>query len=302
LFSRPALAILGTKSEWEHVLRKFGKILFLISPDETIAEYEECLKMCVNHYHFSNSYLFINKSGPKKKSGRNPTQPKLTTSRGLQRLAVLLMSGFYLNRFQQLPDDHMFAFLKVNKLIKHFIGTILQRKNATNILDALGYDVALRHLIKDQTGNMILHDKKPVAKKDDQEIQAYLLPMEKNLQNLQTTLESKFETLQEQLRDAQNAIKNLQKMQGWFSMHKVLLTDMVHDYAANNDGNNEEGEDSDESSDDEMENAENLENPENLDDEEKNEENEAAEDMAKEKESGSESEAEVDPNDDSFDE
>jgi hypothetical protein len=322
LISRPALAILGSKSEWEPVLRKFGKILFLISPDEGIAEYEECYKMCVNRNHFLNSYLFINKTGPKKKAGRSPTQPKLTTSRALQRLSVLIMSGFYLNRFQQLPDDHIYAKNELNLIIKKFIDAILTRKNATNILDALGYDVALRNWIKDHTGSLTLHDKKPQAKKDDQQMQAYLLPIEKNLRNIQTTLESKLESLQEQLREAQKSIKSLQVMQHFFTMHKVTLQGLMEDYEEKNasksslaeDGSNEDGEDSDESSDDEMETNEKLDAPnlENSDDEEKNEEEEEdGDEKALQKEAqeesalqftGSESEAEVDGNDDSSDE
>jgi hypothetical protein len=321
LFSRPALAILGSKSEWEPVLRKFGKILFLISPDESIAEYEECYKMCVNQNHFLNSYLFINKTGPKKKAGRSPTQPKLTTSRALQRFSVLILSGFYLNRFQQLPKGHLFAKLDLNIIIQKFIDAILTRKNATNILDALGYDVALRNWIRDHTGSLTLHDKKPHAKKDDPQIRAYLLPMEKNMQDIQTTLESKLETLQEQLREAQKSIKSLQVMQHFFAMHRVTLLGLMEDYKEKNafaeDGSNEDGKDSNESSDDEMETNENLDAPnledsENLDDEEKNvEEEEDGEDMAQEKEAqeesqlqftGSESEAEVDGNDDSSDE
>lgn len=324
MFSRPALAILGSKSEWETILRKFGKLLFLVSPDETIADYEECYKMCVNHNHFLNAYLFINKTGGKKKTARSPTQPKLTTSRALQRLSVLIMSGFYLNRFQQLPDDHIFASLKVCKIFKHFVAAIQKCKNATNILDLLGYDVALRNWIKESTGSLILHDKKPRAKKSDEQLREYLLPIERNMRNFQTSLESKFETLQEQLREAQNAINSLQEMQRWFSLHKVLLTDFVHEYVGKNeatdnfaqDGNDAEGEDSHEGSDDEMENNENFDTQEikiqkNLEDEEKNAEEEAEEEEAQEKEeqeesplkfTGSESEAEVDGDDDSCDE
>ncbi|KAG9290170.1 hypothetical protein G9A89_021692, partial [Geosiphon pyriformis] len=100
---RPAIQILGGKPEWKPVLRKLGQMLFLISPDQSIAEYEECYKICINQYHFLNTYLFINKAGGKKTPAqkRSPTAPK------------------------QLPDDHTYAYLDVSKMINSFIATIL---------------------------------------------------------------------------------------------------------------------------------------------------------------------------------
>ena len=150
MYSRPALAILGCKPEWKDVLRKFGQMLFLISPDPSIAEYEECHKICVNQLHFLNSYLFVNKA-----SGEKPSFSTVETSRALQQFAVLSMSAFLLNRYLQMPANFSYSDLHICTMINTAIGTILapQGKGKMNILLALGFDIALRNWIKEKTGS-----------------------------------------------------------------------------------------------------------------------------------------------------
>ena len=48
------------------VLRNMGQMFFLISPDASISEYEECNKICVNQLHFLNAYLNVNRTAGKK--------------------------------------------------------------------------------------------------------------------------------------------------------------------------------------------------------------------------------------------
>ena len=245
MLRRPALRILGEKPEWKPVLRKLGQMLLLLSPDPSISEYEESYKICMNHSHFVNFYLFINKAGGGKKTSgqkRYSTQPKIQTSRALQRFSVLIMSGFLLNLFQQLPDNHAFAYLEACDTMKKCISAILHdEEGITNILYVLGYDIALRNWIKESTGKLVVYEKKPRAKKGLEQFRAKILQMEENMRNVEKHCQTQVDELHEQLRNAQNKIQDLQKrhdsMQVWFSMYKPLLEDLIHGGAEEN--NNE---------------------------------------------------------------
>jgi hypothetical protein len=233
LFSRPALGILGCKPEWKQVLRELGKMLFFVSPDPSIADYDECYKICMNQFHFLNSHLFVNKTGGKKPVAKKktPTQPKIQTSRALQRLSVLIMSGFLLNLYQQLPEGHVYEEFGVCDMIDTLIAKITPSKGESNILRILGYEIALRSWIKDHTGALLLHDKKPRGKKDGEQLQGKVLQLENTLRDL----ESQLDALKRQLRDAQKSIQALQHlqhgqetMQTWFSMNKCLIEGLLH--------------------------------------------------------------------------
>ena len=73
------------------------------------------------------------------------TSPKVETSRALQRLAVISMSAFLLNRYQQLPADFPFAEFKRSTMINNFLETILAP-----------------YWIKEKTGKLQLREKKVV--------------------------------------------------------------------------------------------------------------------------------------------
>ena len=238
-------------------------MLFLISPDPNITEYEECYKICNNQFHFLNSYLFVNKAGGKKTQAqkRSTTSPKIQTSRALQRFAMIITSGFFLNQYLQLPDDHQYKAFRVCKVVDSLIATIVPSQHIGDTLLALGLDIALRNWIKEHTGFLHLHDKKPRGKKDADQLHAKVLDMEKNMRNIKTSLHE----LTDQLRDAQTTIQALRRqqksydsLQTWFSLHKCLLEDFLHGSGAKNvDDENfvqdEDGKENDESDgDDDM--------------------------------------------------
>ena len=310
--SRPALAILGCKPEWKPVLRELGKMLFFLSPDPSIAEYEECYKICMNQFHFLNSYLFVNKTGGKKPVAKNrmPTQPKIKTSRALQRFAVVIMSGFLLNHYQLLPEGHTYKSFEVCKMIDTLIAKIIPSEGESNILHVLGYDIALRNAIKDQTGALLRHDKKLRGKKDGEQFQAQVLQLENNVRDLELQLAE----LKRQLRDAQKSIQALQHlqhgqetMQTWFSMNKCLMESLLYgpeekgaddehfaedEQHDKNDGLSDDNDDDEiEESNDANENVEQLQ--ENTDDEEEDAEDEEEVVMP---ESGDDDEVEEDDN------
>ena len=224
MISRPAIAILGTKKKWMSVLRNMGQMFFLISPDASISEYDECYKICDNQYHFLNAYLNVSRTVVKK----SLTSPKVETSRALQRLAVISMSAFLLNRYQQLPADFAFAEFKRTRMINKLLETILapQGKSKMNILTALGYDIALRYWIKEKTGKLQLREKKARVNKDVEQLRAQLNQVGNTLKNV----ESRVDNMQKNLQDVKNAIEKLQHLQQWFSMHKVLLDDILYLY------------------------------------------------------------------------
>jgi hypothetical protein len=208
-------------------------MLFFLSPDPSIAEYDECYKICMNQFHFLNSYLFVNKTGGKKPVAKkkNPTQPKIQTSRALQRLSVMIMSGFLLNHYQQLPKGHVYEEFAVCEMIDSLIATIIPSEGESNILHILGYPIALRNWIKEHTGALLLHDKKPRGKKDGEHLQGQVLQLETNLRDVEAQLAA----LKRQLRDAQKTIQSLQHlqhgqeaMQTWFSMNKCLIDGLLH--------------------------------------------------------------------------
>ena len=248
-------------------MRKLGQMIFLLSPDQTISEYEECYKVCMNQFHFLNSYLFVNKVGVKKTQAqkRSPTSPKIQTSRALQRFAMMIMGGFFWNQYLQLPDDHQYKKYRVCKVIDKLMITIVPSQHIGDTLLALGLDIALRNWIKEHTGFLHLHDKKPRGKKDADQLHAKVLDMEKNMRNIKTSLQSQVDELTDQLRDAQTTIQALRRqqksydsLQTWFSLHKCLLEDFLHGSGAKNvDDENfvqdEDGKENDESDgDDDM--------------------------------------------------
>jgi hypothetical protein len=290
LFSRPAIRVLGCQPEWKKVLRKLGQMLFFISPDPSIAEYEECYKICINQFHFLNSYLLINKGGTKKTQTqkKSQTSPKIQTSRALQRFSVIVMSGFLLNQFQNLPAEHTYSDFKKCKTIQGLIETILPSNNINDTLHFLGYDIALRNWIQEHTGALQLHDKKPRGKRDGEQLYAQHLQMEENMRNMQNSLETKIEALKNQLHDAQNRIQDLQRQQQsiesmhtWFSLHKCLLQDLLDgpgkknsdDDSFANDGEDEEKDEASEQDDHKMEEFSDADGNENGQNEEEIQEN-----------------------------
>ena len=263
-------------------------MIFLLSPDQTISEYEECYKVCMNQFHFLNSYLFVNKVGVKKTQAqkRSPTSPKIQTSRALQRFAMMIMGGFFWNQYLQLPDDHQYKKYRVCKVIDKLMITIVPSQHIGDTLLALGLDIALRNWIKEHTGFLHLHDKKPRGKKDADPSHAKILEIEKQMRNIQKSQKAleahKAETddqlhdAQEQLHDAQEQIKDLKNqlretqkeikdlhrrqqsndsLQTWFSLHKCLLEDFLHGSGAKNVDNDnlvqdEDGKENNEEDDD----------------------------------------------------
>jgi hypothetical protein len=254
LNSRPAIAVLGSKTEWKVVLRNLGQMLFLISPDASIFEYEECCKICGLHSHFLNAYLYVNKAGGKKltTAKKNLSLPKQQTSHALQRLAVCSMSAFLVNRFQQLPANFPFAELKrcrmINKLLEKIFAT--QGKGKKNILTALGYDIALRNWIWDTTGKLQLREKKVRVNKDVELLRAQLMQIDNRSRNALKNVESRLDNMQEELQNAQKAIEKLQHIQQWFSMNKSLLSDLLYtNIGANKSLENENHDENDKSAD-----------------------------------------------------
>ncbi len=252
--SRPAIAVLGSKTEWKVVLRNLGQMLFLISPDASIFEYEECCKICGLHSHFLNAYLYVNKAGGKKltTAKKNLSLPKQQTSHALQRLAVCSMSAFLVNRFQQLPANFPFAELKrcrmINKLLEKIFAT--QGKGKKNILTALGYDIALRNWIWDTTGKLQLREKKVRVNKDVELLRAQLMQIDNRSRNALKNVESRLDNMQEELQNAQKAIEKLQHIQQWFSMNKSLLSDLLYtNIGANKSLENENHDENDKSAD-----------------------------------------------------
>ena len=246
--SRPAIGILGCKTEWKDVLRNLGQMFFLISPDPSIAEYEECFKICGNRNHFLNAYLYVNKTGGKK----GPSLPKMETSRALQRLAVLSMSAFLMNRYQQLPATFVFAELKRCRMINNFLEEILptQGKGKMNILTALGYDIVLRNWIFEKTGKLQLHEKKARVNKDVELLRTQLMEIDNRCRKTLKDVETRLDNMQEELQNSQKAIEKLQNMQQWFSMNKSLLAEMLYNnIGANQTRENENHDENDKSSD-----------------------------------------------------
>jgi hypothetical protein len=257
LNSRPAIAILGCKTEWRDVLRNLGQMFFLISPDPSISEYEECCKICRNRNHFLNAYLYVNKTAGKK----GPSLPKMETSRALQRLAVLSMSAFLLNRYQQLPATFVFAELKRCRMINNFLEEILPT-GKMNILTALGYDIVLRNWIFEKTGKLQLHEKKARVNKDVALLRTQLMQIDNRVRKTLKDVESRLDNMQEDLQNAKNAIEKLQNIQQWFSMNKVLLNDLL--YGNLGDINFAENENHDEKDKDTDNNANAQKNSENV--------------------------------------
>ena len=252
--SRPAIAVLGSKTEWKVVLRNLGQMLFLISPDASIFEYEECCKICGLHSHFLNAYLYVNKAGGKKSTTakKSLSLPKQQTSHALQRLAVFSMSAFLVNRFQQLPANFPFAELKrcrmINKLLEKIFAT--QGKGKKNILTALGYDIALRNWIWDTTGKLQLREKKARVNKEVELLRAQLMQIDDRGRNALKNVESRLDNIQEELQNAQKAIEKLQHIQQWFSMNKFLLNDVLYNNLGNiNFAENENHDENDKSAD-----------------------------------------------------
>lgn len=291
LYSRPALAILAGKGdEWKNVLRKLGQILYMISPDPSIVEYEECHKICVNQSHFLNSYLFVNKA-----SGKKPSYPTVETSRVLQRISVLSMSAFLLTRYLQMPPHFTFLHLKICEKINQAIQDIIVRqgKGKMNILHALGFEIALRNWIKEKTGSLKIHEKKIRGKKDVEQLRTQLLQIENNMRNFQKSVKTRLDDMQEQVR-------KLQDMQTWFSLNKVLLSDLLYgspgkNSEAENFAQNENDEEKDELSEaddeeieDEQKNEGNIEDGETEAREEETKELEGEEEDAEEEESAEE--------------
>jgi hypothetical protein len=269
---------LGSKPEWKPVLRKLGQMMFFLSPDPTITDYEECYKVCNNQFHFLNSYLFVNKVGVKKTQAqrRSPTSPKLQTSRALQRFSVIIMGGFFWNQYLQMPGTHQYKDFHVCQKLNKLSKTIVPSQHIGDTLHALGLDIALRNWIKEHTGFLHLHDKKPRGKKDADQSHAKILELEKQMRNIQKSLKAEEEhkaEIADELRDAQKQIielKNLLKeaqndfmdmchdlheaqieiqdlqhrqqsldsLQTWFSLHKCLLEDVLHGSGAKNIDNN----------------------------------------------------------------
>ena len=130
------------------------------------------------------------------------------------------MSGFLLNHYQQLPKGHVYEEFAVCEMIDTLIAKIIPSEGESNILHILGYDIALRNWIKDHTGALILHDKKPRGKKDGEQLQAQVLHLETNLQ-------AQLDELKMQLRDAQKSIKALQHLQHGKKTMQALLHDSV---------------------------------------------------------------------------
>ena len=98
------------------------------------------------------------------------------------------MSGFLLNHYQQLPKGHVYEEFAVCEMIDTLIATIIPSEGESNILHILGYPIALRNWIKDHTGALLLHDKKPRGKKDGEHLQGKVLQLEKTLRNVESQL------------------------------------------------------------------------------------------------------------------
>ena len=156
LFSQPALQILGTNEDWKPVLQKLGQLLVAVNPDQYFHEYLESFSIFNNRFHFLNEYLYVNKTG-----GRTSPPPPIETARALQRLSLLLMTGFLTQKFSQLPKDANYTGTT------KFVATkeILSGTDRFEKLYHFGYDFAMRDWIMEKHGTIKKIPKKVVDKK-----------------------------------------------------------------------------------------------------------------------------------------
>ena len=184
------------------------------------------------------------------------------------------MGGFFWNQYLQMPGTHQYKDFHVCKKLKKLSKTIVPSQHIGDTLHALGLDIALRNWIKEHTGLLHLHDKKPRGKKDADQSHAKILELEKQMRNIQKSQkaeEAHKDEIADQLRDAQEQImdltnllqeaqkeiqdlhhrqQSLDSLQTWFSLHKCLLEDFLHGSGAKNIDNNnfvqdEDGKDND---------------------------------------------------------
>lgn len=185
LFSQIAIVELGTKQEWKPVLRKLGQVLFAVSPDPSMTDYEACVKICTLKGHFVNTYLSLNKAGSKK--SRKETPPTVANARALQRLSLLFMGGFVFNKFQKMPEDSVYSSKPRYIDSKHFIDKLTSHGNKT-ALQGLGYDIALRNFIKASTGSLKLNEKIIRDNKEAEIAQKYLSELQLHLNRTDSDL------------------------------------------------------------------------------------------------------------------
>ena len=220
LDSRPAFQILGERKGWKPVLRKFGMILFGVSPDEDDANLDETHKVCANLGHFLNAYLCVNKSSGTRSAG----MPSLVTARAFQRSATIMMSGFLFSAF---------ATAKPNKKIiqlRKYIGaqTIygkMKEVNNDNPLSGLGYDICLR--------NWILVSKNDLA--------PYIEKGRTKAKQGYVTLEA-HERLEQRILNLEQSVKYLEERSGVSADEE---TDDDDDESKKNSGSDEENKEDD---------------------------------------------------------
>ncbi len=140
-------------------------MLFALDPDENDSNLMEPRKVCQNAGHFLNAYLCVNKGGHKQ---TKPGNPSPVNSRGLQRSAVILMSGILFSAFRKAKPSEEVA--KLNKYVgaKVILNAIINANNE-NTLMGLGYDICIRNWIS-VNNNGKLHPCKTLIKRGQQKL------------------------------------------------------------------------------------------------------------------------------------
>ena len=159
MFSQPALTILGQNEDWKPVLQKLGQVLVAVNPDPYVNEYLEFHNMYNNRFHFLNEYLHVNKTG-----GKSTTPPPIETARALQRLSVLLMSGFFFFKFSQLKHDSSYCETTKYQATKKVAS--IDKTDDYHLLYKLGYDIAMRNWLMEKQGVLKKIPRKVVEKKE----------------------------------------------------------------------------------------------------------------------------------------
>ena len=130
----------------------------------------ECHQIC-HKLHFVNNYLQYGKTGKGKPEGkirqrrqykqRGETPPKAVVARALQRMSLLLMSGYLINPLSKKKtkeDEPQNKFSFINSIV-----VSLKHENY-DALFSLGYGIYLRNWIQAETNKLEIVKPKPAKK------------------------------------------------------------------------------------------------------------------------------------------
>ena len=156
--SQPAFTVLSENEKWKPVLKRMGQLMFSISHELDDSKLLECHHIC-HKLHFVNNYLQYGKVKQeikstkqiKTKKGRGETLPKAEVVRALQRMTLLLMSGYLMNplpMYKTKKNESQNKFTFINSIV------VSLKEENEDVIIGLGYGNLLRNWIYSETNKL----------------------------------------------------------------------------------------------------------------------------------------------------